>query len=192
MRGHSFKVTSDIYRHVKSEELSSGFLRKAIYEAVRIIEEELGLMKRLSSMVGADETNAPLSHRLFEIELTIAGDDEIHEQNKQFRHVDSSTDILSFPAWEDEEALIVYPNANLYLGELVISIDTARRQAAEDGVSLRHMTAWLIAHGLLHLTGFDHPTEEEREIMRGYELKIVRAIGFGSIPKMAAEPYAKI
>lgn len=193
MRGRSLKVRTELFNKTKENfaEVPKNFYRQAVYEAVRIIDQKVGLFKCLGKMVSEGETAETIDQHKFEVELSIVDDPAIHALNKEFRQVDSPTDVLSFPAWEDEPALLIYPDVHLYLGEIVISLDTAKRQAKEDGISLRHMIAWLVAHAMLHLVGFDHPTEETRQVMRTYELAIVEAMGFNSIPKMAAEVYAK-
>ncbi|MGM9999322.1 MAG: rRNA maturation RNase YbeY [Candidatus Bruticola sp.] len=192
MRGHSLKVRTELFnkKDCKYELIPKTFYRQAVYQAVRIIDQQIGMFKCLGKMVGEDDKIDTVSLRKFEVELSVVDDQAIHKLNKEFRQVDSPTDVLSFPAWEDESALLVYPDVHLYLGEIVISLDTALRQAQEDNVSLRHMTAWLIAHAILHLVGFDHPDNETRRIMRDHELTIVKAMGFTSIPKMANEAYA--
>lgn len=193
MRGRSLKVRTELFNKTTENftEVSKSFYRQAVYQAIRVIDQKIGLFKCLGKMVGEGEAAETIDQRKFEVELSIVTDPTIHALNREFRQVDSPTDVLSFPAWEDEPALLIYPDVHLYLGEIVISLDTARRQAKEDGISLRHMIAWLVAHSMLHLVGFDHPTEETRQIMRLYELAIVEAIGFNSIPKMATDVYAK-
>lgn len=103
----------------------------------------------------------------YELSLLLTDDAEIQQLNAQFRHQDKPTDVLSFAALEAEGAV---PDALRYkiplnLGDIIISIDTAQRQARERGHSLRWELAWLATHGLLHLLGWDHPTEERLQEM---------------------------
>ena len=98
----------------------------------------------------------------YEIGLRLTDDAEIQALNAQYRHQNKPTDVLAFAALEvdcpqSEEMLTSAP---LYLGDIVISIDTAQRQAQEQEHSLPTELAWLSAHGLLHLLGWDHPDEE--------------------------------
>jgi len=84
-----------------------------------------------------------------------------------YRHKDQPTDVLAFAALETDsvlppELLAVEP---LYLGDIVISLDTAERQAQAEGHSLLHETIWLTAHGFLHLLGWDHPDDQSLEAM---------------------------
>lgn len=92
------------------------------------------------------------------ISCAIVGDAEIHSLNRRFLRHDYPTDIITFPL-ED------FPLE----AELVISADTARRQAREYRVPMREECARLAIHGVLHLCGFDDMTEEDREAMKARE-----------------------
>lgn len=103
----------------------------------------------------------------YELSLRLTTDADIQALNAQFRNKDQPTDVLSFAAMEvdfpeiedDTEGLA------LYLGDIIISVDTAARQAPEHGYALRTELAWLASHGLLHLLGWDHPDEPSLLIM---------------------------
>ncbi|NJK60909.1 MAG: rRNA maturation RNase YbeY [Oscillatoriales cyanobacterium SM2_1_8] len=96
----------------------------------------------------------------WEISLRLTDDAEMQEFNRQYREQDRPTDVLSFAAWEAEMPNPTAPSEPMYLGDVVISIPTATRQAAEQGRTLSAELVWLLSHGLLHLLGWDHPTEE--------------------------------
>jgi probable rRNA maturation factor len=97
----------------------------------------------------------------YEVSLRLTDDEEIRVLNAQFRQTDRPTDVLSFAALEvDFPALASEISSEpLYLGDIIISVDTADRQAQENGHSLTRELAWLATHGLLHLLGWDHPDE---------------------------------
>ena len=103
----------------------------------------------------------------YELSLRLTTDAEIQALNSQFRQQDRSTDVLSFAAMEvDFPEIADNPaDSTLYLGDIIISVDTAVRQAPEHGYSLRKELAWLASHGLLHLLGWDHPDEPSLLIM---------------------------
>ena len=82
--------------------------------------------------------------------IRLAGDDELRRLNRRFRHLDRPTDILSFPADRDSS------DHEGCMGDIVISADTAARQAAEDKVPLLFRLVELSAHGVIHLAGPDH------------------------------------
>jgi probable rRNA maturation factor len=98
----------------------------------------------------------------YEVSLRLTDDAEIQSLNAQFRQIDRPTDVLSFAALEvDSPALPADLSAEpLYLGDIIISIATAAKQAPEHGYPLDKELAWLASHGLLHLLGWDHPDEE--------------------------------
>ena len=103
----------------------------------------------------------------YELSLRLTTDAEIQALNAQFRHQDKSTDVLSFAAMEvDFPQVESAPGTlSLYLGDIIISVDTAVRQAPEHGYALDKELAWLASHGLLHLLGWDHPDEPSLLIM---------------------------
>lgn len=103
----------------------------------------------------------------YELSLRLTTDLEIQALNAQFRHQDKSTDVLSFAAMEVDfpEIELESGDLSLYLGDIIISVDTAVRQAPEHGYSIRKELAWLASHGLLHLLGWDHPDETSLLIM---------------------------
>ncbi len=80
--------------------------------------------------------------------IAFVSDRRIRELNRQFRGMDKATDVLSFPA--DEET---------NLGDVAVSVETAATQAKENGLSFENEIAQLILHGLLHLSGYDHETD---------------------------------
>jgi probable rRNA maturation factor len=97
-----------------------------------------------------------------ELSLRLTDDAEIQSLNATYRHKDEPTDVLAFAALEQSYPLPdeVSQDQPLYLGDIVISVDTASRQAMERGHSLQTELAWLATHGLLHLSGWDHPDDD--------------------------------
>ena len=96
--------------------------------------------------------------------IAFVSDKNILKLNKQFRNVDKATDVLSFPADEKEN-----------LGDVAISIDRAAAQARENGLALDDEIAQLILHGLLHLCGYDHETDNGE--MNQLELRLRKKLG---------------
>ena len=95
--------------------------------------------------------------------VAFVSDKSIRKLNQQFRGVDKATDVLSFPAYE--------PNN---LGDIAMSVETATRQAKENGLSFENEIAQLILHGLLHLCGYDHETDNGE--MNKLELRLRRKL----------------
>jgi probable rRNA maturation factor len=87
--------------------------------------------------------------------------------------------VLSFAALEAETPLApeLLESEPLYLGDIIISLDTAQRQAEAAGHSLRWETVWLASHGFLHLLGWDHPDDNQLEAMLAKQGDLLRAIG---------------
>ena len=112
-----------------------------------------------------------------EVDITIVTDDEIHALNRDYRNVDRATDVLSFALDEDggEPELVGGPEVHL-LGDIIISAETAARQAEEFGHGLEREIVYLAVHGLLHLLGYDHMQEEDKAIMRAKEEEALREI----------------
>jgi len=103
------------------------------------------------------------STNAYELTLRLTDDMEIQGLNAQYRHKNQPTDVLAFAALEVNSPQLPTEfqlSVPLYLGDVVISVDIAGRQAQQQGHSLETELAWLATHGLLHLLGWDHPDEE--------------------------------
>lgn len=92
----------------------------------------------------------------------------MRELNREHRQKDKPTDVLSFPLWESSE-MFAAPDAPIFLGDLVISIETAVRQAGELKHFLQDEIAFLAIHGVLHLLGYDHGDDKSRRVMFGLQ-----------------------
>ena len=114
-----------------------------------------------------------------ELGLVIAGDDTVHELNRSYRSVDSTTDVIAFALSERRakaEPFITPPDDVIHLGEVIISYPQAKRQAEEQRHPLERELALLVAHGVLHLLGYDHELPEQEQKMRAMESKVLDAI----------------
>ncbi|NLJ76902.1 MAG: rRNA maturation RNase YbeY [Peptococcaceae bacterium] len=111
-----------------------------------------------------------------EVSLVFVDDDYMQGLNHQYRGLDSPTDVLSFAMMEGEP--VACGEDTVILGDVVISLETAERQAVELGHSFLREAAYLTIHGVLHLLGYDHREENEREIMRSKEEMIVSRLSF--------------
>lgn len=103
-----------------------------------------------------------------EFTVRLSNDRRIRELNRFFRNKDKATDVLSFPA--DPLDVTMGPHDYSYLGDIIISLNTAQRQARQRGHSLDKEIKILLLHGLLHLLGYDHETD--RGQMRHKELRL--------------------
>ncbi len=109
---------------------------------------------RALSVIGKNESSATIA---------FVSDKHIRELNRQFRGIDKATDVLSFPAEEESN-----------LGDVAVSVETAVVQAKENGLSFENEIAQLILHGLLHLSGYDHETDNGE--MNRLELRLRRKL----------------
>ncbi len=110
-----------------------------------------------------------------EISVSYLDNASIQQLNKEYRNCDAPTDVLSFSQEEGSEFLEV-PGLPRILGDVVISLEQAVAQSQEYNHSFLRELGYLVAHGLLHLLGYDHLTEEERQSMRCKEERIMAAV----------------
>lgn len=94
--------------------------------------------------------------------------EEIRELNRDYRNVDSITDVLSFPI-EDE-----FDFANKILGDIIISIERAEEQAEQFGHTLEREIAYLTCHSMFHLMGYDHMEDDDKSEMRAKEKQVMK------------------
>lgn len=123
-----------------------------------------------------------------EVNVVITDNNGIHQVNKEYRNIDRPTDVLSFPMIEYEEAgnfdIIDEENEDgfnpetgeLVLGDIMISIEKVKEQALDYGHSELREMAFLTAHSMLHLFGYDHMEEEERKVMEEAQRSIMDSL----------------
>ncbi len=124
-----------------------------------------------------------------EVNLLLTDDDEIHRINREYRDVDRPTDVLSFPQVEYEtpadfgwaeahERDCFHPDTGeLMLGDIIVSMDRVREQAEKYGHGQKREYAFLIAHSMLHLLGYDHMTEPEAADMEARQSAVLESLG---------------
>ena len=100
----------------------------------------------------------------FEVSITLTDEETVHLLNKKYRGIDSTTDVLSFP-FNDFSQTEIKKDEYLVLGDIVINVKRAAEQAEQYGHSLNRELAFLTAHSMLHLLGYDHMEKSEEEIM---------------------------
>ena len=136
------------------------------------------LCKKLYSLLG--QTDGLVA------ELSYVSADEIKRLNNDFRGIDKVTDVLSFPTLdgirgkvvkaEDFSLDLTEDGKNVFIGSIAVCEERASEQAAEYGHSLERELTYLICHGLLHLMGYDHMTDEDKAEMRALEEEIMNGI----------------
>lgn len=129
-------------------------------------EERTGICRAAQAALDSEGQDGDLT-------ILIDTPERIRTLNREFRHVDAVTDVLTFPAWEGEISL----SADGYLGDIMICYERAEEQAAAYGHSLLRELSFLAVHGVLHLLGYDHMTEDDERVMRSKQTAILDQIG---------------
>ena len=112
----------------------------------------------------------------YEVDVSLVDEKTIQDINRDYRHVDRVTDVISF-AFEDDESpnSVILGDVPRMLGEIFICVPRALEQAKEIGNSEERELSFLFVHGLLHLLGYDHMKKEDEEIMFPLQEKILQA-----------------
>lgn len=103
-------------------------------------------------------------------DIVFMNNEEIHTVNKEYRKKDAPTDVITFAMFADspQEERYIF-DGEVHLGEIMVSLDKIEEQAKENNVSFEEELHYIIAHGVLHLLGFDHQTEPEYNFMVDYQ-----------------------
>ena len=124
-----------------------------------------------------------------QINVLLTDNEGIHEFNKEYRGIDRETDVLSFPNLDfeqsgefeiEEECEADYfdpDSGELILGDIIISVDKVMEQAESYNHSTKREFAFLVAHSMLHLCGYDHMEAEEAKVMEGKQEEVLTALG---------------
>ncbi|MFZ3007126.1 MAG: rRNA maturation RNase YbeY [Phenylobacterium sp.] len=124
-------------------------------------------------VVAAAEAALAGAQREGSVVVLLTDDAGVQDLNSRFRGKDAPTNVLSFPA---------PPNPEDHLGDVALAHGVCVREAAEQGKSLAHHLQHLVAHGVLHLVGYDHETDDDAEDMEGLERVVMAGLG-------APDPY---
>ncbi len=119
-----------------------------------------------------------------EANILLTDDSSIRSINKQFRQIDKATDVLSFPMADMKDGKLLSETGDydpdeelLLLGDIVISMETAVRQAEQYGHSFERELAFLTAHGIFHLLGYDHMEKDEETVMTSKQEAVLGKLG---------------
>jgi probable rRNA maturation factor len=134
---------------------------------LRIVPDAEDLTRRAAEAALAGE-------RGDNITVLLSDDRTVRELNGRFRGRDAPTNVLSFPAFDNPEG---------FIGDIALAFETCEREAGEQGKTLAHHLQHLVAHGALHLVGYDHQSDAEAEAMEALEREILSGLG---VP----DPYA--
>ncbi len=133
-------------------------------------------IKRLSALILKNVKGIPFEKRA-ELSVVLTGDAEVRKLNRLYRKKDKTTDVLSFPLLEGV-GFLKGKLRTVALGDVVISVPQTRRQAREQGKDFHGELALLLAHGILHLLGYDHGTKAEEKRMFSLQDRLLKSFKF--------------
>lgn len=143
------------------------------YQITNLIEEKIDendlvkVIEKVSELLGIENSI---------VSIVLVDNEYIHKINKEYRNVDRETDVISFAFMDDE----TNPESGITdLGEIYISLEKAHSQSEEYGHSFKRELCFLLTHGLLHLLGYDHMTEEDEKEMFGLQEEVLNSLGIG-------------
>ncbi len=150
-------------------------------------QEKVVIDKKIESLIEKTIKLCMKSEQLdkdYEVSVLIVDDDEIRDINNEHRDIDKSTDVLSFPMVDFKDGKLICDEGDydlemgeLMLGDIIISAETAERQAEAYGHSFEREIAFLTAHSCFHLLGYDHMEKTEEEVMFKKQEDILKEIG---------------
>ena len=142
-------------------------------------KKDLNLEKDLEKVIREVLKLENVDEEKCEISLSFVDEEKIRQLNRDFRSIDRVTDVLSFPIEDffNEDRKILLEKPYLMLGDVVICLDVARRQAKELGHSFEREIMYLTCHSILHLLGYDHIEDNDKKIMRAKEKEVMRNLG---------------
>ena len=157
------------------------------YEYPELVVEDYKKIIETVILGALDYEECPYEAQVY---VLLTDNEEIHRINLEHRQIDRPTDVLSFPMSEypvpgdfsdieqtDPDAF--HPESGeLILGDIIISMDKVKEQAKEYGHSTSRELAFLVAHSMLHLMGYDHMEEEERSVMEAKQKELLEQCGY--------------
>jgi probable rRNA maturation factor len=144
---------------------------------------DINEMESIIELVVQNVFKCELIENECQVSIILVNNEQIREINKEYRRINSPTDVLSFPLIEYEKGSkftglenlenLDIDTGEIVLGDIVISMEKVHEQSIEYGHSMKREIAFLTVHGMLHLLGYDHEFEEDRKVMREKEEKIL-------------------
>lgn len=141
--------------------------------------EDINIKNDLEKVIREVLTVEKVDQEKCEISLSFVDEEKIRQLNKDFRSIDRVTDVLSFPIEDffNEDRENILEKHYLMLGDVVICLDVARKQADELGHSFEREVIYLTCHSILHLLGYDHIEDDDKKIMRKREKEVMKNLG---------------
>ena len=133
--------------------------------------EALATRAATLAVAATPHANLATTRAVVEISVRLTSDDEVRILNRQYRKQDKPTNVLSFPSPQGPEA-----NPDGQIGDIALAFGVCQREAIEQGKPLAHHLQHLVAHGVLHLLGYNHEGDEEAESMEALEREILATL----------------
>lgn len=148
-----------------------------------INDENLKLIEKIIFILLNEQGVYENTEKIY-LSIQSASAEEIKQINKEYRGIDKSTDVLSFPIFEREEIINIANEKmvnkkikEIEIGDIIICIDVVKKQAIEFETGIKREMLYMITHGVCHLLGFDHIDENDKIKMRALEEKVLNEVG---------------
>ena len=133
------------------------------------------LIDKCSKLRGSDFCLYGYDYKCISYDILFCDSEKTHELNRDYRSKDKPADIITFAVFADDENRFIFDD-EINLGEIIIATDKVEENAIEKKVSREHELYFLIAHGILHLLGFDHQTEEEYKLVVNLQNEVLKEV----------------
>lgn len=150
----------------------------------RIEENNINLKEKINEIVNFLLKDQNINVENISVCISKETEDGIRVLNKEYRNIDKTTDVLSFPIFEKEELENISMEKDLdkvirelELGDIILCMEVVEKQSIQYGTGLIRETLYMITHGMCHLLGYDHIIESDKVVMRALEKKVLTAVG---------------
>ena len=133
------------------------------------------LIKKCSEIRKDDFCLKGYDYKVISYDILFCGSEKTHELNRDYREKDAPADIITFAVFADDENRFMF-DGEINLGEIIIATDKVEDNAKEKGVTRDHELYFLIAHGILHLLGFDHQSEEDYNLVVKLQNEVLQEV----------------
>lgn len=158
-------------------------IQVSLDDTIRKIIDNVDLKDKIENIINLALSEEKLNFKNVSVSINAVSDYEIKSINKQYRNIDSITDVLSFPIFSKEELRSMSDIEEskkieqVEIGDIILCVDVIKEHAEEYGTGIYRETLYMITHSVFHLLGYDHMTDEEKKIMRKKEESVLQKIG---------------
>ena len=149
-------------------------------DEVKLIEVGRKIFDYYLQTIAKDSCLEGFEYETITFDILFCGSDKTHQINKEYRNKDYAADIITFAIFADSDEKIIF-DGEINLGEIIIALDKVVDEASKKNVAKEYELAFLISHGILHLLGFDHQTEEDYNFIMDLQNKALESIGYDKV-----------